>query len=109
MTDEAKVKQQLKKFLTDIGAYWFMPATFGMGRSGVPDIVVCHNGQFIGIECKGTPKNHTTALQRRELAKILDAGGTAIVADVTNLDEVKKVLSEPTTQRDFRRQSDKVD
>ena len=52
MTPEAKVKKAVKKMLDDRGAYYFMPATGGYGRSGVPDIVGCHKGIFFGIECK---------------------------------------------------------
>ena len=65
-TPEKKVKDKVVKLLKQYGAYYFFPATFGMGRSGVPDVVCCHKGAFIGIECKAG-KNTTTPLQDREL------------------------------------------
>ena len=52
MTPEAKVKKKVVAILNDHGAYYFYPVTGGYGRSGVPDIVACHGGRFIGIECK---------------------------------------------------------
>ena len=52
MTPEAKVKKAVKKMLDDRGAYYFMPATGGYGRSGVPDIVGCHKGIFFGSSAK---------------------------------------------------------
>ena len=36
-TPEKKVKDKVVKLLKQYGAYYFFPATFGMGRSGVPD------------------------------------------------------------------------
>ena len=73
MTPEAKVKKAVKKMLDDRGAYYFMPATGGYGRSGVPDIVACFNSIFIGIECK-SGSNKPTALQEAELRKISAVG-----------------------------------
>jgi len=90
-TPEKKVKNDVTKILKEYNAYYFYPATGGFGRSGVPDIVACFRGQFIGIECKaGT--NTTTALQDRELASIALAGGHAIIINESNIEEVRKVL-----------------
>jgi Holliday junction resolvase len=77
-TPEKKVKENVVAVLRALDAYYFYPATGGYGRSGIPDVVACLYGQFIGIECKaGSGK--TTALQERELQAIKDAGGIAIV------------------------------
>ena len=93
MTPEAKVKNAVKKLLTERGAYYFMPATGGYGRSGVPDIVGCYKGIFFGIECKAG-RGTTTALQDRELDSITKNGGTAIIINEHNLGELKKALDE---------------
>lgn len=79
-TPEGKVKKKVKDILTDAGAYFFMPATGGYGSSGVPDIVACLNGRFIGIECKANG-NKPTALQTKNLNAITKAGGMAYVVD----------------------------
>ena len=92
-TPEKKVKDKVVKLLKQHGAYYFFPATYGMGRSGIPDVVACHNGAFIGIECKAG-KNTTTMLQDRELAAIEAAGGIALVINEHNINEVEKLLSE---------------
>jgi hypothetical protein len=70
ITPEKKVKNKVVALLKERGAYYFFPATYGMGRSGVPDMVVCYKG-FIGVECKAG-NNKPTALQLRELAAIAD-------------------------------------
>lgn len=86
-TPEKKVKDQVVKTLKANGVYYFFPATFGMGRSGVPDIICCVEGRFLAIECKAG-KNKTTALQDREMNAIVMAGGSAIVINEENLHEV---------------------
>ena len=90
-TPEKKVKDKVVKVLKANGAYYFFPATFGMGRSGVPDVVCCHKGAFIGIECKAG-KNTTTPLQDRELTAIQSAGGIALVINENNMDELEGFL-----------------
>jgi len=92
-TLEKKVKDRVRKILDELGAYYFFPATGGYGRSGVPDIVGCYNGMFFGIECKAG-KGTTTALQDRELQRIKDAGGIALVVNENNVEEVKSILEQ---------------
>ena len=87
LTPEKKVKNKVVGILKQHGAYYFFPATYGYGRSGIPDIVACCQGKFIGIECKAG-SNNTTALQDRELALIEKAGGTAVVINEDNLPEL---------------------
>ena len=84
MTPEKKVKNKVVQILKQYGAYYFFPATYGYGRSGVPDVICCYRGHFIGIECKAG-SNVPTAIQERELQSIEVAGGTALVIHDTNL------------------------
>ena len=94
MTPEKKVKQKVAKLLKEAGAYYFFPATGGYGRSGVPDIVGCLEGNFFGIECKAG-KNTTTALQELELEKIRKSGGRAIVINEDRIDFLNNDLLNP--------------
>ena len=87
MTPEAKVKKQVKKILDDLGAYHFSPLTSGYGRSGVPDIIVCYKGKFIGIECKAG-KGKLTALQERNIKQIKANQGLAYVINEGNIYEI---------------------
>lgn len=90
-TPEKKVKDKVVKTLKELGVYYFFPATYGMGRSGVPDIICCVNGCFLAIECKAGG-NKPTALQEREMAAIRTAGGIAVVINEENLHEVSRVV-----------------
>ena len=93
LTPEKKVKDKCVKLLKAYGAYYFFPATHGFGRSGVPDIITCIRGQFLGIECKAG-KNTPTALQQKEMQSIRDAGGVAIVINEENLTLLEDTLKE---------------
>ena len=91
MTPEKKVKKAVSNILDMYGAYYFSPVTGGFGRSGVPDIIACYRGSFIGIECKaGT--NKPTELQKKEIAKIQKAKGSAIVVNEETIYLVEDVL-----------------
>ena len=61
--------------------------------SGVPDIVACVNGRFVGIECKAGD-NQPTALQTKNLLDITNAGGMATVINENTLDDLRKLLEE---------------
>lgn len=94
MTPEKKVKQKVAKLLKEAGAYYFFPATGGYGRSGVPDIVGCLDGNFFAIECKAG-SNQPTALQELELEKIRKSEGRAIVINEDRIDFLKNELLDP--------------
>jgi Holliday junction resolvase len=91
-TPEKKVKDKVVKILKAEGVYYFFPATFGMGRSGVPDIVGCVQGKFLAIECKAGG-NKPSVLQQRELHAINTAGGVAVVINEDNIDEVVLIVN----------------
>ncbi len=91
MTPEGKVKKKVQQILKDRGAYYFSPVTGGFGRSGVPDIVVCFHGRFVGIECKAG-NNQPTALQQKNLDDIEKAGGVALVINEANVDSLVGIL-----------------
>lgn len=59
------------------------------GTAGIPDIIVCYKGQFIGLEAK-VGRNNPTKLQSVTLEQIHNAGGIAVV--VRTVDDVKAVI-----------------
>jgi len=91
MTPEKKVKTKVVAILKELGAYYFYPITGGYGASGVPDIVGCYKGRFFAIECKAG-KGKTTALQEKNLNNIMTAGGTAMVINEDNMEDVNELL-----------------
>ena len=90
-TPEGKVKDKVVKILKQYGVYYFFPVTGGFGMSGIPDIICCHNGRFIAIECKAG-KNKTTALQDAHIARIREAGGVAVVINEENVNGLAETI-----------------
>jgi len=98
MTPEAKVKKKVKEILDQMGVYHFSPMQNGMGRAGIPDIIGCLDGQFLGIECKAG-RGTTTALQERELTRIQNAGGYALVVNEENINQLWEIKEWITTNK----------
>jgi len=88
MTPEKKVKNKVVKILKANDCYHFYASTGGYGSSGVPDIIACYKGMFLGIECKANG-NKPTALQNRNLSEIRKAGGYSMVIDETDLNALE--------------------
>lgn len=94
-TPEGKVKRKIKELLKSYGSdvYYFMPAMGSFGKSGVPDIVACVRGAFVGIEVKADKKkNPPTELQNKNLEEIRTATGHALVIDGGDLEFLKGYL-----------------
>lgn len=80
LTPERKVKNKLVAILKQYEAWYCFPVASGYGSSGIPDVLACLCGMFIGIECKA-PGNSPTKLQQAQLDAIQLAGGYAVVYD----------------------------
>lgn len=101
MTPEGKVKAKVKIVLKRHEAWNFVPVSGGMGAHGIPDIIACHKGWFIGIECKApNKKNNVSALQKMQLEGIKKAGGAALVVatpeDIAQLDDFLTLITRGT-------------
>ena len=82
----------IKIFLASLGSDVFFWKEHGgpYGTSGIPDIICCYKGRFLGLEAK-LPGGKLTALQRRVLDKINAAGG--IGRRVESVDDVKAIIA----------------
>ena len=79
MAEEKNLENRIKAFLKKEECwclkYW---AGGGFTKSGIPDLLICCNGYFIGAELKasnGTPSE----LQIRELIRIQNASGIGVL------------------------------
>lgn len=100
-TPEKKVKDKVVKLLKANEVYYFFPNTHGFGRSGVPDIICCVRGKFLGIECKAGD-NKPTALQEKEMQSIRDAGGRTLVVNENNISDVESIVKEMSNEQRCR-------
>lgn len=90
---EKYLENKIKKYLTSINAFWFKVHGSSFMVSGLPDIVVCLNGRFIGIEVKRPDgKGIQSDVQKVQEESIKRAGGIYILAD--DFEETKRRLIE---------------
>lgn len=62
------------------------------GRSGIPDLLICHRGRFIALEVKRPGRHHLDALQRVEMSRIERSHGVA--SKVQSVAEAAAILDE---------------
>ena len=61
------------------------------GTAGIPDIICCYRGRFLGLEVK-QPGGKLTKLQEITLERIRAAGGSAHM--VTSVAEVRDIIQQ---------------
>ena len=88
----------IKKYLISLGGDIFFWKEHGgpYGTSGIPDIICCYKGRFLGLEAK-LPGGKLTELQKRTLDKINAAGG--IAHRVESVDDVKAIIAQADRER----------
>jgi len=87
-TPEGRVKKKVRSVLDALGAWYYMPAASPYGRRGIPDFVICANGQAFFIETKANKKGRLTGLQALVREEIEMAnGGYFLVYDDETLEQ----------------------
>ena len=95
---ERDVVTAIKHYLASYGSEIFFWKEHGgpYGTSGVPDIICCYKGRFLGLEVK-LPTGRLTELQKRAIRKINQAGG--IACRVESVEDVKRVIEQVDAER----------
>lgn len=76
---EKTIENQIKRYLDRLSV-WYMKVHGSMyQKAGVPDIIACVDGVFVGIEIK-RPGGKVSALQQFQIDEINRNGGYAFVA-----------------------------
>ena len=88
---ERDIVAGIREYLNSLGEDIFFWKEHGgpYGTSGVPDIICCYKGRFIGMECK-LPGGKLTELQKRAIMKIDRAGG--IARRVESVDDARAIV-----------------
>lgn len=76
---ETKLVEKIIDRLKAEGGFWVKIHGGPMQQTGIPDIVGCYKGKFIGIEVK-IPGNKPSALQKVVLKELEEAGANCGVA-----------------------------
>lgn len=94
MAQEKCFENKVKKFLESEGC-WYIKYWAGsqFTKAGVPDILACINGHFVGIEVKAQ-NGKPSELQLYNIQKIRDAGGFAMVLYPSAFDRFKAFVKD---------------
>lgn len=107
MASEKLFETKVKRYLTDRGCWHVKFFANKFTRVGVPDILACVNGYFLGIEVKASD-GHPSELQIWNRDKIREAGGYSIVLYPDQFDLFKEFIESlfeenPSDQHQFDR------
>lgn len=91
MASEKNFEKRVKEFLKQQNCWVLKTWSNGVQRSGVPDLLVCCNGVFLGIELKAQ-NGKPSELQLWNVKKIRESGGVAIVLYPNQFEEFKNII-----------------
>ena len=92
MAEEKTFENKIKKFLKKKGCWVLKTWSNGVQRSGIPDLLVCCNGVFLGIEVKAE-NGKPTELQLWNIEEIKKSGGIAMVLYPKDFENFKKLIT----------------
>lgn len=90
---ESAFQQKIIKKLNKKGAYVINVWGNGFMRSGIPDLIVCYKGNFIGVELK-TDIGRPSSLQIAHINLINKSGGRALILRPNNEQDLWDLLEE---------------
>lgn len=91
MGDEKTFEKKVKDFLNERGCWVLKTWSNGIQRQGVPDLLVCCNGYFLGIELKQI-RGRASKLQEWNIESIRNSGGIAFVLFPNKFEELKTLV-----------------
>ena len=93
MAQEKQFENRIKRYLTENGIWHVKYFANGFTKSGIPDILACCNGHFLGIEVKAE-NGKPSQLQIYNIEKIRESGGYAVIVKPSQFDELKELIEE---------------
>lgn len=101
MAAEKNYENRIKKYLESKGAWFVKFFANAYTSSGIPDILCCINGRFVGIEVKqetGKP----SLLQKVHLKRIGEAGGIGILAYPSGYQKLKELIDNLSEDKNYQ-------
>lgn len=95
---ESAYQTKVLKYLKERGGYYENIWGGGFQASGIPDIIGCYRGVFVGFELK-VGKNKPSKIQEIKVRKINESGGKAIIAYDT-LEPIIELLDQIDMEKD---------
>ena len=93
MAAEKNFENKIKKFIENQGGWQVKFFANRMTRNGIPDILACINGYFVGIEVK-SQTGKPSPLQLHHCSEIRKAGGFAFVVYPSGFEQFKDFIQQ---------------
>ncbi len=93
MAAEKQFENKVKRFLEENGGWFVKYFANRNTKSGIPDILACINGVFVGIEVKAAT-GKPGPLQLWHQKKIRESGGISIILYPDQFDDFKQMVFE---------------
>ena len=88
---EKQFENQVKAFLKNEKCWFVKTWSNGIQRRGIPDLLVCCNGYFLGVELKAE-KGKPSALQVWNLDKIRESKGMGMILYPDDFETFKELI-----------------
>lgn len=93
MAAEKNFENKIKKYIEEEGGWQVKFFANRMTKNGIPDLLCCLGGYFIGIEVKAQ-NGRPSELQLYNCRKIREAGGFAFIVYPSGFDRLKTILNQ---------------
>lgn len=93
MAQEKLFENRIKTYIDELGGWHVKFFGNRMTKSGIPDILACVGGYFVGIEVKAQ-NGHPSELQIYHCKKIRESGGFSYIVYPSGWEKLKKILSD---------------
>lgn len=91
MGKEKTFENRIKDFLKKEGCYFFKFWGTMYTRAGVPDLIACVNGWFVGIEVK-SEIGRASEIQMANISEIHQNKGFAVVVHPEGFEQLKEMI-----------------
>ena len=91
MTSEKSFENKVKTFLGEQGCWFVKTWSNGIQRQGIPDLLICCNGYFIGAELKAE-HGRPSALQIWNVNEINKSGGFGMILYPDDFEKFKDFI-----------------
>lgn len=92
MAQEKNFENKIKKYIEELGGWQVKFFANRMTKNGIPDLICCVGGYFVGIEVKAQ-NGHPSALQLHHCSEIRKAGGFAFIVYPSGWEQLKVFLT----------------
>lgn len=91
LAEEKNFERRIVKALKQKGAWILKTHGGAMQRGGIPDLLCCINGMFLGLELKAS-NGRVSELQKHNICEIRKSGGLAFVVYPDDFDAVMELI-----------------